>query len=179
MTNPGSTMPADIAPVTAMGPPKGLKPCRCSKTQEDAEFQQMIALYTAAVNNARADGYQAGNDPGYSDPGVGLLNPGGTHKAGNCADWQQVSWGALVPRTWKCWHIQKIRARQHWTLFGFHHFVRLQACSGRVVFLDPWKTGNPDQWEAKDFPFADGVGWAHTPTHTHQVGDAPRDPGND
>ena len=43
MTNPGSTMPADIAPVTAMGPPKGLKPCRCSKTQEDAEFQQMIA----------------------------------------------------------------------------------------------------------------------------------------
>ncbi|MEE9189259.1 MAG: hypothetical protein V3U16_00635 [Candidatus Neomarinimicrobiota bacterium] len=149
----------------------------CTKEEEDAEFQRMLELYTNDVNNARApDGgnYQAGDDPGYSDPGLGL------HKVGNCADWAQVSWSALVTRTWICWRVQKIRARQHWSLFSYHHFVRLEAkSSGRVIFLDPWKSGNPDWWEANDFPFPDGNGWAHTPTLTHKAGDKPRDPGND
>ncbi len=172
---------ASIAPVTGSTTTAGpaLKPCRCSKKEEDAEFQRIISLYSKAVNEARAYGYQAADDPGYSDPGVGLLNPGGAHKVGNCADWAQVSWAALVTYTWRCWHIQKIRAYQHWTLFGFHHFVRLQSCRGRVIYLDPWKTGKPDWWEQKDFPFPDGAGWSHSPIRTHQAGDPPRDPGND
>ena len=76
--------------------------------------------------------------------------------------------------------VEKVRARQHWSALTYHHFVRLEAiCSGRVVYLDPWRTGDPDNWEAADFPFPDGNGWAHTTTHTHEAGDSPRDPGND
>ncbi|MEO1860055.1 MAG: hypothetical protein ABGZ19_09180 [Verrucomicrobiales bacterium] len=147
---------------------------KCSQAEEDAEFQQMIGFYTDAVNNARQTGYQAGNDAGYSDPGFGM------HRVGNCADWQQVSWSALVTRVWKCWKIQQIRARRDYSVFSYHHFVRLEGtCSGRVVYLDPWNTGNPDKWEAADFPFEDGNGWVHTDTHTHGAGDNPRDPGND
>jgi hypothetical protein len=124
------------------------------------------------VNDARALGYQAGNDPGYSDPGLGF------HRVGNCADWQQVSWASLVTRTWQCWRIQKIRARQHYSLFTFHHFVKLEAvCGGRIIFLDPWQTANPDYWQASAFPFLSG--WSHTSTHTHNPGDSRRDPGND
>ncbi len=60
--------------------------CVCTQAEEDAEFQQMTDFYTAAVNNARGAGnYQAADDPGYSDPGLGF------HRVGNCADWQQVS----------------------------------------------------------------------------------------
>ena len=148
--------------------------CPCTQAEEDAEFQQMIGFYSTAVQNARGPGgYQAANDPNYSDPGLGF------HRVGNCADWRQVSWAALVTRTWRCWKIEKIRARQHWTIFGFHHFVKLESCRGRVVYLDPWSTGNPDVAEAADFSFQDGNGWAHTTTHTHEAGDAPRDPGND
>ncbi len=132
----------------------------------------MLQLYADAVANARASGYQAADDKGYSDPGLGF------HKVGNCADWQQVSWGALVTRTWRCWRVEKIRARQHWTLLTFHHFVRLTSCSGRVVYLDPWGSGKPDHWEEKDFPFNESA-WGHTTTHTHEPGDKPRDPGND
>ena len=176
----GVTTDDGIAPVTGGTVIRDSVPRPCTKDEEDAELQRMIALYTNDVNNARDQGYQAGNDPGYSDPGVGLLDPSGSHKVGNCADWAQVSWAAIVTRTWSCWRVQKIRARQHWTVFGFHHFVRLEATnSGRVVFLDPWKTGAPDWWEAEKFPFVDGVGWAHTATLTHEAGDAPRDPGND
>lgn len=154
------------------GEPK--KPCVCTQAEEDAEFQQMIGFYTAAVTNARSLGYQAANDPGYSDPGLGF------HKVGNCVDWQQVSWGSLVTRTWKCWKITQIRARQEWTLLTFHHFVKLEAvCSGNVVFLDPWQTGKAEQWPAARFPFPDGKGWAHTETLNHNAGAAPRDPGND
>jgi len=149
-------------------------PGNCTEAQEAAELQQMLALYSAEVTDRRAQGYQAGNDAGYSDPGLGF------HAVGNCADWQQVSWSSLVTRTWNCWRIQKIRARRHWTPFTFHHFVRLTAVgSGRIVYLDPWKSGNPDQFENADFEFRDGHGWAHTETHTHQPGDSPRDPGND
>lgn len=174
MEREGPTSPSSVAPITASTvTAPSLRPCRCSPAEEEAEFQQMLSWYSNDVNNARAQGYQAGNDPGYSDPGLGF------HRVGNCADWAQVSWAALVTRSWQCWHVQKIRARQHWTVFGFHHFVRLQSCRGRVVFFDPWPTGKPDWWEAKDFPFADGVGWAHTPVRTHQAGDNPRDPGLD
>ena len=159
---------------SSTGSSTGTGSCVCSQAEEDAEFQQMITHYTAAVNNARSNGYQAANDPGYSDPGLGF------HKVGNCADWQQVSWASLVTRTWKCWKIQQIRARQEWTLLTFHHFVRLEAVrSGRVVFLDPWRSGNADYWESTQFPFPDGNGWAHTETLTHDAGAAPRDPGND
>jgi hypothetical protein len=132
----------------------------------------MIGFYNDAVNNAPATGYQAGNDPGYSDPGLGF------HRVGNCADWQQMSWAALVTRAWNCWKSEKIRARQHWSALTYHHFVRLEAiCSGQVDYLDPWRTGDPDNWEAADFPFHDGNGWAHTTTHTHEAGDSPRPPG--
>ncbi|HAB18045.1 MAG TPA: hypothetical protein PLX89_14845 [Verrucomicrobiota bacterium] len=144
----------------------------CTPSEEEAEFQTMLQLYTAAVNNARADGYQAGNDPGYSDPGLGF------HRVGNCADWQQVAWAALVTRTWRCWRVQKIRARQHWTLRTFHHFVKLEAvCSGRIIFLDAWASGKPEYWEAAAFPCLNG--WGHTVTHTHQPGAPGHDPGND
>ncbi len=57
----------------------------------------------------------------------------------------------------------------------YHHFVRLEAiCSGQVDYLDPWRTGDPDNWEAADFPFHDGNGWVRTTTHTHEAGDSPR-----
>ena len=182
--NPATTKPTapprpNIAPgtttTTATPQPPGtsLKPCRCTKAEEDAELQSMLALYANDVANARANGYQAANDPGYSDPGLGF------HSVGNCADWSQVSWSSLVTRTWKCWHVQKIRARRHWTLCTFHHFVRIQSCSGRVIFLDPWSSGTAAWWEASAFPFAESAGWSHSPTHTHQAGDSARDPGND
>ncbi len=156
------------SPVTA--PPT--TPSACTPAQEDAEMRQMLQYYALAVNNARATGYQAASDPGYSDPGIGF------HKVGNCADWQMVSWGAIVTRTWKCWKIEKIRARKHWTALTFHHFVKIKALkSSRVFYLDPWQTGAPDHWPAATFPFSSG--WAHTTTHTHNAGDAGRDPGND
>lgn len=148
--------------------------CACTRAQENAELQQMLQHYATAVNNARATGYQAANDPGYSDPGLGF------HKVGNCADWQKVSWGALVVRRWRCWDITQIRARQEWTLLTFHHFVKIRAiCSGRVFYLDPWGSGNPDHWPGSSFPFPDGNGWAHTETLTHSAGSAPRDPVDD
>ncbi len=178
---PTETEPTAITPEptgsgdgSGTAPPDGQGDCVCTKEEEEAELQRMLDLYKDAVNNARATGYQAGNDPNYSDPGLGL------HKVGNCADWQQVSWAALVPHTWKCWRVKQIRARQAWTLFGFHHFVKIEAvCSGRVLYLDPWKSGKPDFWGPATFPCPDGNGWYHTETITHQAGAEPRDPGND
>lgn len=166
----------EVTPISSKTNIQKQNPCSCSKEEEQAELDFMISLFKDAVQNARSLGYQAGNDPGYSDPGLGF------HKVGNCADWQQVSWSAIVTRTWKCWNVFKIRARKHWTVFTFHHFVRLESvCSirKRNIYLDPWQSGNPDFWDSQNFPFADGVDWGHTVTKTHSAGAAPRDPGND
>ena len=51
--------------------------------------------------------------------------------------------------------------------------------SGRIVYLDPWKNGEPDHFENDEFKYRDGYDWAHTVTHTHEPGDPPRDPGDD
>jgi len=151
--------------------------CVCTKDEEDAEFMLILEEYVKAVVNARAEeggDYQAANDMFYFDWGFGL------HKVGNCADWAQVSWAALVTRTWKCWRVQKIRAFLGGSLGTYHHFVQLRAvCSGRIVFLDPWRTGNPDWWEASEFPFPNHRRWIHNPIRTHEAGDPPRDPGHD
>lgn len=167
--------PADIAPITGQTVIiKKPKKCKCKKKEEDAELQAMLKFYSWHVKNARDTGYQAADDPGYSDPGLGF------HKVGNCADWMKVSWAALVVRKWKCWNVHKIRARKHWTLLTFHHFVELEStCKSRPkrqIYLDPWKSGKPTWWPAGKFPFADGVNWGHTRTATHKAGDKPRDP---
>lgn len=77
--------PASNAAATACVP--------CSEAEQKAEFDRMMDLYRAEVKQARDNGYQCGNDPNYSDPGLG------THKVGNCADWAATSWRALVQTT--------------------------------------------------------------------------------
>jgi hypothetical protein len=162
--------PPATTPGGGAGSAPGTGGCPCSVADEDAELASMLAHYADGVNSARANGYQAANDAGYSDPGLGF------HNVGNCADWRHVSWSALVTRTWQCWQVEKIRAWR--PLLQFHHFVKITArCSGRVFYLDPWQTGNPDHWPAATFPFLSG--WSHTTTHTHAPDDPPRDPGND
>ena len=88
---------SSIAPISRETIVRPAPKCDCKQEQEEAELQSIISYYQTAVNNARSTGYQAANDPGYSDPGLGL------HKVGNCADWAKVSWGALVVWKWKCW----------------------------------------------------------------------------
>jgi hypothetical protein len=145
----------------------------CTQAQQKAEFDQMMDLYRKAIQNARDNGYQCGSDPNYSDPGDGK------HKVGNCIDWAQTSWTALVVRTWDCWHVVKIRARRKFSIRAYHHFVYIvPKCGGKKIYLDPWTSGRPDTYSEDVFPFKTGFFslWIHYPLDRHNAGDRPKSP---
>ena len=146
----------------------------CTPAEQNAELERMYRLYRDAVNNARQVGYQCGSDPNYTD--YGPLHA----KVGNCADWAQVSWGAVVVYTWKCWRVVRVRARHKWTIRSYHNFVYAEPrCGGDRVYFDPWQSGRPDVFVGDAFSAGDGFwgGWIHYPVAEHAPGDPPRDPG--
>jgi len=149
--------------------------CECSDSMERAEIKLIYFYYRDAVNNARSNGYQCGGDTNYIDKGDGK------HPVGNCADWAQVTWGALRVHQWHCWKVVKYRARKKFTITSMHHFVYVESCSGVGYYLDPWKTGSPDIWAKDAFPVQGGFwgGWVIKALVVHHVGDPPSDPGND
>lgn len=151
----------------------------CTKEEQTAEYKKIYETYRDAVNAARQAGFQCAKDSGYSDPG------GGNHAAGNCADWQGVTWRALAGKQWRCWTIIKIEARQKFSQLNYlilrppvyHHFVSLTPkCGGKRIYLDPWATGVATAQDEDDFPFATGFfsWWTHYPQDRHLAGSKAR-----
>ena len=163
-TTPNPTPPPPTpppTPPTVTAPPSN---CRiCTQAAMQAELNQMLALYRAAVTNARRQGgFQCKSDKNYFDPGRSILHRifGHGKKAppGNCADWARVTWGALVTRTWNCWRVVKIRARRMF-FKDSHNFVYITPrCGGgkRIIFdpyLDADKPNGKNIWNENVEPF--------------------------
>ncbi|MCH7564922.1 MAG: hypothetical protein IH968_13985 [Gemmatimonadetes bacterium] len=164
---------ASVLFAPALGAQEECEPC--SREAQLAEYQQILELYRVAVAAARASGFQCYADEDYHDPGAG------EHRAGNCADWQAVTWGALITRQWDCWTITRIRARKKFTLFPriYHHFVSLTPkCGGTRIYFDPWVTGTAAAADEDNFTFANGFWswWIHYPQDTHDAGTPGRTP---
>lgn len=140
----------------------------CTPAQRQAEYDEIVARYRAAVEQARQGGYQCAADPDYDDPG-----DGNHARPGNCADWAWTTWSALVTKQWACWDVMRIRARHKFAFWVYHQFVYIRPrCGGERIFLDPYTTGRPDRWREDAFPDRDGFwgGWIYYPVGRHPAG---------
>ncbi len=155
-------------------PPAAAVDCeQCSEAARKAEFERMFQLYRAAVQNARASGFKCARNPDYSDSG------GGNHTPGNCADWQRVTWEALIQTQWNCWNVVKIEAARRFTIAFriYHHFVVLvPECGGERIYFDPWLHGVAISATEEFFEFSNGVfsWWTHYIEDRHRAGDPAR-----
>jgi len=150
----------------------------CSRAAQLAEYNELFQTFRDAVNAARDKGFKCSRDPDYSDLGDG------NHTLGNCADWQRVTWDALVKKQWNCWDVVKIRAKRKFSIAPpiYHHFVMVRPkCSQNsddYIYFDPWVRGIAVAAQEKYFRFSGGVfsWWIHYPQDFHRAGDTARLP---
>jgi len=148
---------------------------RCSAKIRKAELIEIMRLYREEVQLANDSGYLCGNHPDFIDLGDG------NHTPGNCADWAQITWRALVVRKWECWKIVKVKARHKFWLWEWHNFIYITPkCGGEKIYLDPFKSGRPDMKVEEYFNWKNSFwgGWIYYPVKVHKPGDPPIDPGS-